>query len=362
MKIAFFAVTAKGAKLAVKLARALPAVAQVEVYAKHAEPEERESCLPLDSLAAAVRLRFADCDGLVFFMALGIVVRMVGPLLADKRQDPAVVAVDDGGNFAISVLSGHIGGANELTQQVAAALAAMPVITTATDVAGAAAVDVLAVKLGLKLEPFGQMKYINAALAAGKPVVFLLDETLPRAQTWRERATKLGVEFQPLSAWQGGGECLVILSDRWQPTLVAQTENVLYLRPPSLLVGMGCRKGASQEAVEQAAQETLATQGYSTASVASLGSAWVKAEEPALRTLAEKWQIPFVCYEKESLIQAIRNWRLEESNFVSQQIGVGNVCEAAAWLQNQYQQGEMIIPKTKRGPVTVAVVRGGLSS
>ena len=115
MKLAFLAVTAKGARLAVKLAQALPA-AQVEVYAKHAEPEERELCLPLDSLAETVKLRFADCDGLVFFMALGIVVRMVGPLLADKRRDPAVVAVDDGSHFAISVLSGHIGGANELTQ------------------------------------------------------------------------------------------------------------------------------------------------------------------------------------------------------------------------------------------------------
>lgn len=361
MKLAFLAVTAKGARLAVKLAQALPA-AQVEVYAKHAEPEERELCLPLDSLAETVKLRFADCDGLVFFMALGIVVRMVGPLLADKRRDPAVVAVDDGSHFAISVLSGHIGGANELTQQVAEALEAVPVITTATDVAGAVAADVLAVKLGLKLEPFGEMKYINAALAAGKPVSFLLDETLPQAATWRERAAELGVDFQPLSAWQDGGECLVILSDCWQSNLTAHKAHVLYLRPPSLLVGMGCRKGASPELIEQAAQEALADKGYSVASVASLGSAWLKAEEPGLRALAAAWKIPFICYEKESLAQAVKEYQLEQSNFVSQQIGVGNVCEAAAWLQNQYKQGELVIPKTKRGPVTVAVVRGGLSS
>lgn len=361
MKLAFFAVTAKGAKLAVKLAQALPA-AQVEVYAKHAAPEDRKACLPLDSLGETVKMRFADCDGLVFFMALGIVVRMVGPLLADKRQDPAVVAVDDGGNFAISVLSGHIGGANELTQQVAAVLKAAPVITTATDVAGAVAADVLAVKLGLKLEPFEQMKYINAALAAGKDVSFLLDETLPQAETWRERAAKFGVAFQPLSAWQGGGECLVILSDRWRPELAAHTAPVLYLRPPSLLVGMGCRKGTSKDLIAQAAQETLEAKGYSTASVAALGSAWLKAEEPGLRALAADWQIPFICYEKEPLAQAVKEYQLEQSNFVSQQIGVGNVCEAAAWLQNQYKQGELVIPKTKRGPVTVAVVRGGLSS
>ena len=361
MKLAFFAVTAKGARLAVELAQALPEM-QVEVYAKHAEPEEREACLPLESLATTVRLRFADCDGLVFFMALGIVVRMVGPLLADKRQDPAVVAVDDGGNFAISVLSGHIGGANELTQQVADVLGATPIITTATDVAGAAAVDVLAVKLGLKLEPFGQMKYINAALAAGKPVAFLLDETLPLAEKWQRNATELGVDFQPLRAWQGGEEYLVILSDRWQPAVAAQATTVLYLRPPSLLLGMGCRKGASSEVVEQAAQEALAAKGYSVVSVASVGSAWVKAEEAGLQALAQKWKIPFVCYEKESLAQAVRDRQLEESNFVFQQIGVGNVCEAAAWLQNQYKQGELVIPKTKRGPVTVALVRGGLSS
>nr|WP_320145404.1 cobalamin biosynthesis protein [uncultured Anaeromusa sp.] len=361
MKLAFFAVTAKGAKLAVTLAQVLPA-AQVDVYAKHAESKEREVCLPLDSLAETVKLRFADCDGLVFFMALGIVVRMVGPLLVDKRQDPAVVAVDDGGHFAISVLSGHIGGANELTQQVAEAIDAVPVITTATDVSGAVAADVLAVKLGLKLEPFGQMKYINAALAAGKPVAFLLDETLPRATTWRERAAELGVDFQPLSAWQGGEECLVILSDRWQPALAAHMAHVLYLRPPSLLLGMGCRKGASVEVVAQAAQEALAAKGYSAASVASLGSAWVKLEEAGLQALAAAWQIPFICYEKESLAQAVKDYQLEQSNFVSQQIGVGNVCEAAACLQNQYKQGELVIPKTKRGPVTVAVVRGGLSS
>lgn len=359
MKLACFAVTAKGARLAVQLAASL-AGDDVRVYAKHAPPEIADRCLPLGSLAESVGQRFADCDGLVFFMALGIVVRLVGPLAADKRRDPAVVAVDDGGQFAISVLAGHIGGANELARRTASCLQALPVITTATDVAGAAAADVLATRLGLRMEPFGQMKYVNAALAAGEKVSFLLDQEVPDAALWRRRAAEAGVALEPLDAWPGGTEPLVVLSDRLWPSLAAHAAPVLYLRPPSLFVGMGCRRGAPPAAVRRALETVLAARGLALSSVAGLGSAWVKAAEPALVALARELDVPFVCYGREQLQRIVQEQGLEQSEFVYQQIGVGNVCEAAAWLQRSPDKGRLIIPKSKCGPVTVAVVRGAL--
>jgi len=166
-RIAVWAITPNGAALAVRIAAALPGA---DVFATDRLEGLPESAVRFRSLAEAVAGHFHRCDGHVFIMATGIVVRSVAGLLVHKTADPAVVVVDDRGTFAVSLLSGHLGGANRLAGQVAAAIGAQPVITTATDVNAVPAIDVLAAERGLKIENPQAIKTVNMALLTGSPV------------------------------------------------------------------------------------------------------------------------------------------------------------------------------------------------
>ena len=175
MKIAVLSVTLKGALLGERLRQTM--AMPVDLYSR-ARGGLPEATVPFENLSELVGTIFNQYDGLVFIMATGIVVRVVAPHVKDKRSDPAVVVMDDAGIHAISLLAGHIGGANELTEKVAVAVGARPVITTATDVAHLAAPDVLAVKMELAIEPFEDLKLVNAAIVAGERVPFFLDQDL----------------------------------------------------------------------------------------------------------------------------------------------------------------------------------------
>ena len=166
MSVWIVAFTLRGANLAAYLGRTLPG-ARAFSMAKYAAQAGTE---PVERLADWCRRAWEEAEGLVFVGAAGIAVRSIAPRLQSKTTDPAVVVVDEGGQFAISLASGHMGGANELTRQVAACLGATPVVTTATDVNGKFAVDVFAVKNGLAITSMRRAKEISAAILAGKPV------------------------------------------------------------------------------------------------------------------------------------------------------------------------------------------------
>jgi cobalt-precorrin 5A hydrolase len=158
MKLAVIALTKGGAKLGQRIALAYPE--QVDLYLSPLNQ-------PLKQLTERL---FPQYQGIVFIMALGIVVRTIAPFLQDKRKDPAVVCLDEAGSFVISVASGHLGGANKLTIQLAELLSAAPVITTATDVQGKIAFDVLAVEQDLLIEPFENLRLLNSALVNGEKI------------------------------------------------------------------------------------------------------------------------------------------------------------------------------------------------
>lgn len=225
MKTAIVAVTRRGAVLADKLSKQL---GDAIVFAKNGH-NTADTDEVFEHLSPLVKMLFTDYKGIVFIMSTGIVVRVIAPFIRDKRVDPAIVVMDDGGRHAISLLSGHIGGANDLALAVAAAVAARPVITTATDTAGLPAADVLAVKLGLAIEPFGNMKGINAAIVAGEKAEFFVDDTLDGYEQYLAQAAALGIELSDMrnALRQDEYDCAVLITAK---TMDIKKPHV-YLRP-----------------------------------------------------------------------------------------------------------------------------------
>ena len=166
-KLAVWAVTPNGITLADKLADSL---ANATVYVSQNLAHKRRSHILFERLSVTVSEKFNRYTGHIFIMSTGIVVRVLAPLIQNKFEDPAVVVVDDLGRHAISLLSGHIGGANALTHEIALVIEADPVITTATDINAVPAIDVIAVENGFQIENPEAIKSVNMALLKKKRI------------------------------------------------------------------------------------------------------------------------------------------------------------------------------------------------
>lgn len=348
MKLAIVSVSAKGSKLGVALKAGLPA--ETALFSLRRADLPAGAC-PFDKLSELVAQIFSGYDGLVFIMAAGIAVRVLAPHIRDKRHDPAVVVMDDAGIHAVSLLSGHIGGANELARQVAAIVGARPVITTATDVAGLPAPDEMAARLGLKLEPFEQVKKVNAAIAGGQKVPFVLDRQLPGCEAYLDWAAKAGLALCELPSLQGQADfdAAVIISDKVFPL----SRLHVYLRPATLAVGIGCRKGASSGEILGAVQAACARIGRSPCSIAVVGSSIVKQSEPGLLAAVAELAVPVYFYDNQQVQAVIDKQGLATSPFVAGKIGVGNICEATALLGAG--NSSLLLGKTVYPKVTVAI-------
>ncbi|MBP2627080.1 MAG: cobalamin [Firmicutes bacterium] len=349
MKLAVISVTNSGALLGTRLADKLSDHGnQVDIFAKHGRnPLCATSYKLLSTLIADIFPRY---EGLIFIMATGIVVRVIAPYIQDKRIDPAIVVMDEQGQYAISLLSGHIGGANELTELIGQTIGAEPVITTATDVGKKPAVDVLAVKLNRTIQPFAELKHMNACIANGEQVKFFIDKTLPNQELYSRAAEKLGVLLQDLDQ----------LADLVYDGAVLITDQVLtvhkphlYLRPMALAVGIGCRRGTTSTEIRAAVTEACHTIGHSINSITVVGSTIVKQDEAGLLAFIQQLAVPSKFFINEELQECIDKYQLEVSSFVQKQIGVGNICAAAAILAGQ--TNKLLLPKTKYKNVTVAI-------
>lgn len=356
MNLAVIAVTRQGAAVARRVADSLRATGcTVTEYGKAGKTLDGAQ-RAFESLLPVVAELFCVVDGFVFVAATGIVVRAIAPHLRHKGVDPAVVIVDDQGRFAVSLLSGHLGGANDLARLVADRNGLMPVITTATDGLQVVAPDLLAARWGLRLEPQTAIRPVNAALAAQEPVPVWIEPDLPDYERWQSRMSRLpglGKGLTPTMPAQGAR---VIVSDK----ALAPAADQLILRPPTLVAGIGCRRGTAPADLLAALNRTLADSGFSFQSVCRLATAWVKADEPGLLAVAQAQGVPLVCYERAALQKTITQFCLTESAFVKQEIGVGNVCEAAALSGPETVQ--LITKKTRCGGITVALARGNFMS
>lgn len=343
-------VTPNGVKLALRLAEQLD---EVTVFAKEGrcgEADKKSSAvLQYKVMKDLIREVFHSCDALIFFTSTGIAVRMLAPYLQHKAQDPAVVVVDEQGHFAISLLSGHLGGANELTALIADILEATPVITTATDSQGKLAPDALARKLQLAVYPLENIKTVNGALVAGEELSYLIDEAWPDKEALAERLREFSVKARVINE-----EDLKILPGK-KVFFTARRQirpDTLCITPRVLIAGVGCRKDAPYELIDKALAEARAAAKV-TAPVGRIVSTTVKAGEKNLLLWAEKHGIPIEFFDNETMEAAIRRFDLQESNFVKGQIGIGNVCEAAILSYNP--RAKIILAKSKFEKVTVSL-------
>ncbi|NLO84811.1 MAG: cobalt-precorrin 5A hydrolase [Clostridiales bacterium] len=253
---------------------------------------------------------FAVSDALLFIGACGIAVRSIAPLVRDKTKDPAVIVMDEAGTFVIPILSGHIGGANALAKEIAEKIGGTAVITTATDVQGVPAIDTWAVANDCAIENPSAIKDISSAALASKPVGVMITER----------------------------------------TLKPPFPVTLTLRPRTLTLGVGCKRGITSEHFEACVLAFLKDYGVSLLSVRALATIDLKAEEPALQTFCGRYHLPLRTYTADELSSV--SGQFAHSDFVQKTVGVGCVCERAAVLASR---GILLMGKTAMDGVTLAL-------
>lgn len=295
---------------------------------------------------------FSQYEGLLYIMASGIVVRAIAAHVVSKASDPAVLVMDECGKHCISLLSGHLGGANAWTRDVAAAVGADPVITTATDCHGRPAPDDAARILHMRVEPLAVLKPVNSAIAAGAPVFWYVDPACDGAQSIAGRLRALGIETSGAKE-EGEGAAAVVAVTEGNLYFKAPT---VYLRPKNLFVGIGCKRGTPEALIRSAYEEALERAGAFPYQVKALASVDLKADEKGLLEFASTMGLPIHFYRAEELRKCAEANHVKISEFVQKTIGVGNVCESAALMEAS--KGRTLLPKTKFTKVTAAIAVG----
>ena len=349
-KIAIWVITPNGIRLAETLLRNLPAA---DVYISQKIVETPDAHLSFQNLSETLEHNFVQYGGHIFIMSTGIVVRVIAPLIKNKVEDPAVVVVDDQANHAISLLSGHLGGANALSQKIAGILGADPVITTATDVNRVPAIDVLAKEMDLQIENPQAIKTVNMALLK-KEKIFVHDPfdflggKLPHMESVSYGATP---KHQKKHRGVNEFDCLpgIYVDD----VRIDIPQQILVLRPASLVAGIGCNRNTPMEEMKALLDDVLEMYHLAPASLTSLSSIDVKSDEIGLLSLAENLNLPLVFHTRRDLNQVseIKN----PSKVVEKHVGVKSVCEASAILSAG--GGTLIVPKQSTKNVTVAIAR-----
>lgn len=289
-------------------------------------------------------MQFQEADAVIFIGACGIAVRSIAPFVKNKKNDPAVLVIDECGKFVISLLSGHLGGANELTEEAAEILGAQPVVTTATDLHGRFAVDVFAKKNKCSIFHMKAAKETSAALLAGETVGFY--SAFPYEGALPEGLVSCNENGETDSGIRPEIGIAVTIYKHVQPF-----SSTVQIVPSIVTMGIGCKKDKETEAVLKTAAESLRNTGIYQEAIASIASVDLKKKEPALNALSEKWQVPFVTYTGEELLAVPGDFT--PSAFVRQVTGVDNVCERSAVLASS--QGRLIQKKTCGCGVTTAM-------
>ncbi len=333
-KLAIWALTPNGANLSRKIAAGLP---YADLHFSASLENKKDSSATFESLSDALSQGFDKYSGHVFIMSAGIVVRLIVPHIRHKTSDPAVVVADEMGYHVISLLSGHIGGANALAKQIAEIIDATPVITTATDLNNVPAIDVLAKEKGLFIENPGAIKYVSMAFLKGEKICChdpfkLMSDTLPFSH--------FTLPFSLFSIFIDD-----VVADLPSDTLI--------LRPKSLIAGIGCNRNTDKKEIRELLYEVLEKNALAPGSLKCIATVDLKADEQGLLALGQDLDLPIEFFTREELgkVKDIKT----PSAMVEKHIGVKNVCEAAAILAAK--KGKLIVPKHSARNVTVAIAR-----
>ncbi len=307
--------------------------------------------LPVRPLVARL---FGECERLVLMMPVGAAVRLLAAHIGDKRTDAAVVCVDDAGRFAVSVLSGHVGGGDALAERVADSIGATAVITSASYVLGTLAVDLLGNEFGWRVEASSAMvTRASAAVVNGEPVGVYQDAG---ERDWWDAGKSLPPSIslcgsvEELARFQN----VLLISDRVDVSdrvAVLEPETLVVYRPCSLVVGIGSRRGVGIGELEGLLRGTFAAAGLAVESIRCIATAELKRDEAAIGLLAERLGVPVRYFGADDLNGMLGPSGASESQRL---LGIVGVAEPAALLASG---GEIVVPKVRSASATVAVAR-----
>jgi cobalt-precorrin 5A hydrolase len=355
--VAVVAITRRGVETALKIKEALDCTGVTSnVYSP--KKYTQHGVVALDKkLADFIKDTYSTVDGLVAVMATGIIIRAVASRLESKLTDPAVVCVDATGKFVISLLSGHYGGANELSKIIAKGIGGTAVITTASDVTGKQSVDELAKILHLTIQNPESLVAVNAAIVNGDRLVIVLngDVKIPLNQIGGYEMKKAG----------DGGEALEIINSydagviiTKEPLSIAKfVKPFTILRAKSIVVGLGARKDSSADSIIEAVDVALERVHVPLESVNKFATVDIKRSSTAMVKAVEQLGRPLEFLSVDALRSLNHKDLSPDSKMVQEKIGVGGVCERAALLVAG-ENSKLILKKTKLNGVTVAIAEG----
>ena len=376
---AIIAISRRGSELARSLLTSFDTGATL--YLDRRFLRDGENATPFDlPVRPLVQHAFDSYRQLVLFMPVGAAVRLVARRLEDKHHDPAVVCVDDGGKFAVSLVSGHTGGADALAEKVASALDATPVVTSASHVMDSLAVDLLGEEFGWRIEADPQtVTRASAAMINGEPVGLYQEAGEPG---WWPAARPLPDNLRVYSSLDdlasSGCASALLVSDATriaaEYAAVGGVSPVVVFRPNSLVAGMGCRKGVPAAELEGLLSSTLDENGLALACLSVIATADLKREEPGILELAARLGVPVRCFTTEELndvFQAVDvdvcqpafqiagknmpGFAPTPSPAPQRLVGVAGVAEPAALLASGANR--LLVARQKSAGATVAVAR-----
>lgn len=347
MKAAMISFTKNGQQMAGKIKNILQSEEWI-VYENVKRSGEKNSYQ--GSLGDWTKEYWSKTDALIYIGATGIAVRAIAPFVVSKREDPAVIVVDELGKYCIPILSGHIGGANELAGKLSQKLSMQAVITTATDLNQKWAVDVFARKNELVIEDMKQAKEVSANLLAGANVYLEVEpEGVMNGKIPKELILSKEGDFPKADNIP---DCITGTVNKIHIGVQDKDKEpeVLHLIPKAVVLGIGCKKGTSAETIEKRVNQVLRDHAISMEAVDLVASIDLKKEEFGLCMCCKKWGVPFQTFSRGELEQV--DGSFSGSDFVKRITGVDNICERSAICAG----GEKIlVHKTAGEGVTVAV-------
>ena len=339
MRAAVYSFSLRGAQLSKKVGELLVSLGyevQVEALPKYAE----EAQLPAmeGNHYAVTEAAFKDCQAIVYVGSVGIAVRSIAPYLKSKLVDPAVISLDECGNFIIPLVAGHIGGANELARVLAAHIGGQACVTTATDVNGLFAVDEWAARNRMVICSLNAAKDFAGALVHNDVVGLYSDfpivEPLPRQIEQTKEKGKYLVG-------------MAVTLDKMAQSFLTTVR----LLPKIVHLGIGCRRNTPLEAIEALVLPELERLKIDKRCVVDIASVDLKQDEQGLLDFAQKYKWRTNFYSAEELQKVEGDFT--PSDFVKSVVGVSNVCERSAVKASG--GGKLLLPKKSLNGVTLAI-------
>ncbi|MGL5206770.1 MAG: cobalt-precorrin 5A hydrolase [Acidaminococcaceae bacterium] len=338
MKAVIFSYTRSGAKLSLRIRNCLQKLNYAtKVFTSEKYVNVDSSLRKSAGLNDAARKAFEDSQVIIYIGSCGIAVRAIAPFVKNKTVDPAVISVDEQGSFVIPLLSGHIGGANDIARKIAQEINAQAVITTATDINGLFAVDEWATKNNVYIGSLYAAKEVAAALVNGEIVGLISNYSitggLPSGISNDEK-TRVGI----------------VIDDNAGIKTFPVTLNLL---PKVYYLGIGCRRNTKPEAIERLVLQTIEELKININAVAGIASVDLKKDEEGLLAFAQKYKLPITFYTAAELES--QQGEFSSSEFVQSIVGVSNVCERSAAAVSGGSR--IFVPKRSQNGVTLAIAK-----